>query len=126
LNTDQEISDRETDETLTYTLPRTVRLGGSMDYSEDITLYGDYANVSYDGLDDSEHKFGMGAEARWMKILPLRMGLNYSSLRRDIEIPVGLGIHFSSYKLDLGFNDLGALWNANKGVSFAISSRLEF
>ena len=126
LNTDQEISDRETDETLTYTLPRTVRLGGSMEYSEDITLYGDYANVSYDGLDDSEHKFGMGAEARWMKILPLRMGLNYSSLRRDIEIPVGLGIHFSSYKLDFGFNDLGALWNANKGLSFGISSRLEF
>lgn len=126
LNTEQEISDRETDETLTYTLPRTVRLGGSMDYSEDITLYGDYANVSYDGLDDSEHKFGMGAEARWMKILPLRMGLNYSTLRRDIEIPVGVGIHFSSYKVDLGFNDLGALWNANKGVSFGISSRLEF
>jgi hypothetical protein len=126
LNTDQEISDREAAETLSYTLPRTIRFGASMDYSEDITFYGDYANVSYDGLDDSEHKFAVGAEASWMKILPLRMGLNYSTLRRDIEIPFGIGIHFSSYKVDLGFNDLGALWNANKGVSFGISSRLEF
>ncbi len=126
LNTDQEITDREVNETLTYTLPRTIRLGGSMEYSEDITLYGDYANVSYDGLEASEHKFGMGAEARWMKSLPLRMGLNYSSLRKDIEIPVGIGIHFSSYKIDLGFNDLGALWNLNKGLSFGVSSRLEF
>lgn len=120
------IDGRNSTETLTYTLPRTIRLGGSMEYNEDITLYGDYANVSYDGLDDSEHKFGLGAEARWMKILPLRMGLNYSTLRKDIEIPVGLGIHFSSYKIDLGFNDLGALWNGNKGLSFGVSSRLEF
>lgn len=126
VNTDQEITDREVNETLTYTLPRTIRLGGSMEYNEDITLYGDYANVSYDGLDDSEHKFGMGAEAGWMKILPLRMGLNYSTLRKNIEIPFGLGIHFSSYKVDLGFNDLSALWNSNKGLSFGLSSRLEF
>jgi len=126
VNTDQEITDRETSETLTYTLPRTIRLGGSMEYNEDITLYGDYANVNYDGLDDSEHKFGLGAEARWMRILPLRMGLNYSTLQKDVEIPFGLGIHFNSYKIDLGFNDLGAFWNSNKGLSFGVSSRLVF
>lgn len=126
INTDQEINDREVNETLSYTLPRTIRLGGSMEYNEDITLYTDYANVNYDGLDDNEHKFGLGAEARWMKILPLRMGLNYSSLRKDIEIPFGFGIHFSSYKIDLGINDLGAFWNSNKGLSFGVSSRLLF
>lgn len=120
------IEDEAYNGSLTYTLPRTIRLGGSMEYNEDITIYGDYANVSYDGLDDNEHKFGVGAEARWMKILPLRMGLNYSTLRKDIEIPFGLGIHFSNYKVDLGFNDLGAFWNSNKGVNFGISSRLEF
>jgi|GEM_PF-7112321 len=125
-SSDNTIEDEAYDGSLSYTLPRTIRLGGSMDYNEDITLYGDYANVSYDGLDDSENKFGLGAEARWLKILPLRMGLNYSTLRKDIEIPVGLGIHFSSYKVDLGFNDLGALWNSNKGLSFGVSSRLEF
>ena len=126
INTDEDFEDRRYDGSLTYKLPRTIRLGGSMDYNEELTLYGDYANVSYDGLDDSEHKFGIGAEARWMEILALRMGLNYSTLRKDIEIPVGLGIHFSSYKVDFGFNDLGAVWNSNKGLSFGISSRLEF
>lgn len=126
LNTDEDFEERETTGSLTYTLPRTIRLGASMDYNEDITLYGDYANVSYDGLDDSEHKFGMGAEARWINFLPLRMGLNYSSLREDLEIPIGFGLNFSHYKLDFGFNDLGALWNSNKGISFGISSRIEF
>ncbi len=110
---------------ITWQLPRIIRLGGSMDYNEDVTFFADYANTNYDN-GETENQVSLGAEASWSKRFPLRMGLNYSSLREDVSLATGMGIYFKNFKIDMGIADIGALFDSSQSVTGGISTTLEF
>lgn len=111
---------------ISYKLPRTYRLGLKREYSENTVLYADYSRVSYDGGQD-ENIYALGSEFRRTKLIPLRLGVNYSSLREDVEIAAGMGIQISdNFKINLGIADLLALSDNAKGVKFGLSTLISF
>lgn len=123
---EKNITEKLVKEEITYELPRTYRLGLKREYSENTVLYADYSRVSYDGGQD-ENIYAIGSEFRRTKLIPLRLGVNYSSLREDVEIAAGMGIHISdNFKINLGIADLLALSDNAKGVKFGLSTLISF
>ncbi|MFW6001166.1 MAG: hypothetical protein ACOCQE_02235 [Halanaerobium sp.] len=119
------IEEETVNESITYELPQILRLGGKMNYSESTVFYAEYSQVSYDiGRDDNV--IALGSEFRRNKFIPLRLGLNYSSLREDTEISSGIGLNFKNMKINMGIADLGALFDDAKSVKFGLSSTLAF
>lgn len=119
------IDKKTVNESITYKLPQIVRLGGKIDYSESTVFYAEYSQVSYDiGSDDDI--IALGSEFRRNKFMPLRLGLNYSSLREDTEISAGIGMNFENIKVDMGIADLGAFFDDAKSVKFGLSSTIVF
>ncbi|MGM0547631.1 MAG: hypothetical protein ACQER0_00005, partial [Bacillota bacterium] len=120
------INDTLVKKEISYKLPRTYRLGLKREYSENTALYADYSRVSYDGGQD-ENIYALGSEFRRTKLIPLRLGVNYSSLREDVEIAAGMGIQLSdNFKINLGIADLLALSDNAKGVKFGLSTLISF
>lgn len=113
-------------EEITYKLPQTYRLGVKREFSQNTIIYADYSRVSYDGGQD-ENIYALGSEFRRTKLIPLRLGVNYSSLREDVEVAAGMGIHISdNFKINLGIADLLALSDSAKGVKFGLSTLISF
>jgi hypothetical protein len=111
---------------ITYQLPRVYRLGMKKEFSQNTVLYADYSRVSYDG-GQNDNIYAFGSEFRKNKFIPLRLGVNYSSLREDIEVAAGMGINISNnVKVNLGIADLLALSDSAKGVKFGISTLIGF
>ena len=111
---------------ITYELPRVYRLGMKREFSKNTVVYADYSRVSYDGGQD-ENIYALGSEFRKTKFIPLRLGVNYSSLREDVELAAGMGINISNnFKINLGIADLMALSDSAKGVKFGISTLISF
>lgn len=111
---------------ITYKLPRVYRLGIKKEFSENTVLYADYSRVSYDGGRD-DNIYALGSEFRKTKFIPLRLGVNYSSLREDVEVAAGMGINISdNFKINVGISDLMALSDSAKGLKFGISTLIGF
>ncbi|RAK07097.1 hypothetical protein C8C77_11848 [Halanaerobium saccharolyticum] len=111
---------------ITYKLPRVYRLGIKKEFSQNTVLYADYSRVSYDGGQD-DNIYAIGSEFRKTKFIPLRLGLNYSSLREDVELAAGMGINISdNFKINVGISDLMALSDSAKGLKFGISTFIGF
>ncbi len=113
-------------EEIAYKLPRVYRLGMKREFSPNTVVYADYSRISYDGGQD-ENIYALGSEFRKTKFIPLRLGLNYSSLRENIELAAGMGINISNnFKINLGIADLLALSDKAKSVKFGISTLISF
>ena len=111
---------------ITYELPRVYRLGMKREFSPNTVVYADYSRVSYDGGQD-DNIYALGSEFRKTKFIPLRLGLNYSSLREDVELAAGMGINISdNFKINAGISDLMALTDCSKGLKFGISTLIGF
>jgi hypothetical protein len=111
---------------ITYKLPRVYRLGMKKEFSENTVLYADYSRVSYDGGQD-DNIYAIGSEFRKNRFIPLRLGVNYSSLREGFELAAGMGINISNnFKINLGISDLLALSDKAKSVKFGISTLISF
>ncbi|TDO86138.1 hypothetical protein DFR79_11551 [Halanaerobium saccharolyticum] len=111
---------------ITYQLPRVYRLGIKKEFSENTVLYADYSRVSYDGGQD-DNIYALGSEFRKTKFIPLRLGVNYSSLREDVELAAGMGINISdNFKINVGISDLMAISDSAKGLKFGISTLIGF
>ncbi|SFL38262.1 hypothetical protein [Halanaerobium salsuginis] len=111
---------------LEYDLPRIVRLGLKLDYSPNTVFYADYERINYDGGQD-ENIYSLGSQFRKTKLIPLRLGINYSTLRESVELAAGLGININnSFKIDFGIADLLALTDNAKGVKFGLATTIKF
>lgn len=101
-----------------------------MKYSDNLDLFANYTMSSYsdsiynDSLKD--HRIALALEYTGVDFLPLRTGLNYSTLERDFDIAAGLGLYLGPLKIDVGISDLSGLFYRSKGVAGGISLRLEF
>jgi len=123
----EEVGDSEVvkDEELKYKLPAIIRLGGKMNWTEDIDLFADYSYTSYnDGQKD--HKFATATEMTWLKSLPLRTGISYSTLEKDFDWSAGIGLDLWVFEADLGVSDLMGLFNDSKEVEGALNLKIEF
>ncbi|OCL25551.1 hypothetical protein U472_14545 [Orenia metallireducens] len=123
----EEVGDSEVvkDEELKYQLPSTIRLGGKMNWNENIDLFADYSYTSYhDGQRD--HKFATATELTWLEFLPLRTGISYSTLRKDFDWSAGMGLKLWIFEADLGISDLMGLFNKSQGVEGALNLKIEF
>ena len=111
---------------ISYQLPRVYRLGMKREFSQNTVIYADYSRISYDG-GQNDNIYALGSEFRKTKFIPLRLGVNYSSLREDVELAAGMGINISNnFKINLGIADLLALSDSAKGVKFGISTLISF
>lgn len=77
-------------------------------------------------LGESEHKFAGSTEISYPWFLPLRFGVNYSTLQKDLIFSSGLGIYLGPFQIDAGFSDLGALFNNSKSLDMGVDVRLAF
>jgi len=115
---------------ITMDLPLVIKFGGKMKYSDNLDLFANYTMSSYsdsiynDSLKD--HRIALALEYTGVDFLPLRTGLNYSTLERDFDIAAGLGLYLGPLKIDVGISDLSGLFYRSKGVAGGISLRLEF
>ena len=96
-----------------------------MNWTEDIDLFADYSYTSYnDGQKD--HKFATATEMTWLKSLPLRTGISYSTLEKDFDWSAGIGLDLWVFEADLGVSDLMGLFNDSKEVEGALNLKIEF
>ncbi|MCK8816267.1 hypothetical protein MWH28_02680 [Natroniella sulfidigena] len=114
------------DEELVWQLPSTLRLGGKMDYTPNIDLLVDYAYTRYHESGYDDHKFSAATELTKLSFLPLRTGINYSTLQNDFQWAAGFGLHLGPLKADLGVSDLMGLFNESKGIEGGLTARIEF
>jgi len=61
-----------------------------------------------------------------VKMLPLRLGANYSTLQNSLALSGGMGLHLGPVHLDLGFSDLKSFFQNAKGVEAGLSVSLAF
>ncbi|WP_408955067.1 hypothetical protein [Natroniella sp. ANB-PHB2] len=111
---------------LVWQLPSTVRLGGKMDYNSNIDILADYAYTKYYESDHEDHKFSAATELTWLSFLPLRTGVNYSTLQNDFKWAAGMGLYLGPLKADVGISDLMGLFNRSQGVEGALTAKIEF
>ncbi len=116
----------ESNETLTYVLPKSFLLSGVYRLNEKITLEADY----HQGLNktaggSTTPRLAVGAEFGYVKWLPTRLGLALGGIQ-GTTLACGFGIHLGVYQLDFGIAGQRGLFNHSKGVNFAISQRLTF
>jgi len=120
-----ETTEGDSDGELKWKLPATIRIGGQMNYSENIDIYADYSNTSYDG-EQVNHKFATASELTWLNWLPLRSGLSYSTLQKQLKWSAGLGLYLGPIKTDLGVSNLLGLFNQSQGGQAALTTKIEF
>ena len=115
---------------LTVKLPLIVRVGGSMKVSDTLLLLANYSNTSYPkeifGKTLRDNKIAVGAEWTGIGFLPLRAGVNYSTLARNLELSAGMGLDLGPLKAEIGISDLSGLFNQAKGASGSLCIGLEF
>jgi hypothetical protein len=116
----------DSNETLTYVLPKSFLLSGIYQLNEKITLEADY----HQGLNNTAGssttpRLAVGAEFNYVKWLPTRLGLALGGVQ-GTTLACGFGLHFGAYQLDFGIAGQRGLFNHSKGVNFAFSQRLAF
>ncbi len=115
---------------LVVKLPLIIRLGGKMKVGKSLFLLANYTNTQYPeeifGSPIRDNKFAVAAEWTILKFLPLRVGANYSTLENNLAVTGGMGLHLGPLQADLGISDLTGFFNQSKGISGALSARIEF
>lgn len=111
-------------------LPTIFKVGGKYNLSDSFAVLANFTNKSYSDQiftkTLSDQKFSLAAEYIGLRILPLRLGVNYSTLQRDFDLAAGFGLHLGPLKLDVGLADLTGLFNQSKGVAGGLNARIEF
>ena len=111
-------------------LPLIIKLGGKMKFRENIDLLANYTITNYsdsiysDSLTD--HRFSAATEISSIKFLPLRLGVNYSTLQNDFDISAGMGLYLGPFRMDAGISDLSGLFYKSKGVAGGLNFSLVF
>jgi len=123
--TTEEIEDEPMEKDLMYKLPRKFKIGGRYDFRENIDLFADYTITSYD-IGTTDHTLAGAVEYKPVKMLPLRLGANYSTLQNSLALSGGMGLHLGPVHLDLGFSDLKSFFQNAKGVEAGLSVSLAF
>ena len=83
-----------------------------------------FSNINYNHFNDIN--ISLGAEYDQLKFLPLRLGMEYSTLQKDLKIRTGFGLHLGAWKTDIGISDVKGLFNKSQGLEFGISSGFSF
>ena len=123
--TTEESEDKPMEKDLIYKLPRKFKIGGRYDFRENIDLFADYTLTSYD-IGTTDHTLAGAVEYKPVKMLPLRLGANYSTLQNSLALSGGMGLHLGPVHLDLGFSDLKSFFQNAKGVEAGLSVSLAF
>lgn len=112
-------------EELKYSLPREFKIGTRYELNKKLDLYADYSHISYD-LGKTEHRLAAATEFTPIGILPLRFGVSYSTLQKDLMLSGGMGVHLGPVQLDLGFSDISAFTQNAKSVEGGVSVKMAF
>lgn len=125
-----ETEEQQVNEEIEYKLPLIVRAGLRKQQSDNLALMAAYTYTSYNDEIFEEkpvdHRFSTAAEYSGLKFLPLRAGVNYSTLQHDFDVSAGLGLYLGALKMDFGISDLLGLVYRSKGVKAGLSARIEF
>ena len=122
---DEFVTEEGEAEGFSYSLPLSFRAGGSYDVLDWLTVSTEASRLSYgDGV--SGFQLAAGVENRYVSQLPVRIGMNYSTLKNNLALTAGAGINAGAWRLNAGFSDLTGLFNRSRGVDFALSTGFEF
>jgi len=123
--TTEEIEDKAMEEELVYKLPGKIKIGGKYNFRENINLFVDYTLTDYD-IGTTDHTLAGAVEYKPLKMLPLRLGANYSTLQNSLAFSGGMGLYLGPIHLDLGFSDLKSFFQNAKGMEAGLSVSLAF
>ena len=122
---EEEIEDQQIEEQIKYKLPLIYKLGAKMDYSENTSYFAEYARVDYDN-GPNNNIYSFAGEFRQKSRIPLRLGVNYASLRESTEIAGGLAFNLANLKIDFGVADLRALFDDAKSLKLGLATTITF
>ena len=111
-----EENERE-DSRVSFRLPLSFQLGGSMEATENVTVS---ARTAYIGnrYAPVDFKFGTGVETSAFSPLLLRGGVEYSRLLRGVTLSTGIGIDTGGYQMDLAFSGSGGNFKTGLSMGF--------
>ena len=118
------LADEGTAKDIEYKLPTKINIGCQYDWKDYLTFLVNFSNINYSHFNDIN--ISLGAEYDQLKFLPLRLGMEYSTLQKDLKIRTGLGLHLGAWKTDIGVSDVKGLFNKSQGLEFGISSGFSF
>ena len=125
LSTETVAEDEPMEEDLVYKLPRKFKVGANYKYRSNLDLFADYTLTSYD-IGVTDHTLAGAVEYKPLKMLPLRLGANYSTLQNSLAFSGGMGLYLGPVHLDLGFSDLKSFFQNAKGVEAGLSVSIAF
>ena len=116
----------DSDEKVSYELPKSLLLSATYRISPKVTLEADY----HQGLNNTAGgtttpRLAVGGEWRHWPWLPTRFGFGLGGIQ-GTTLACGLGLVLSSYQLDLAVASQRGLFYGSKGFNFAISHRIIF
>ncbi len=112
-------------EEIHWRLPTTFKMGAMIEQRRWLTLFTDYSYTDYH-YGQKDHNLAAAAEIAPWRFLPLRTGLNYSTLEGRTKWAGGFGLYLGPIKADVGVSDMRGLFNAAKGVEAAANLRIQF
>lgn len=104
-------------------LPREYRAGVAYKILPRVLLAGDLAFISGD---KSYAELGVGTEISLISFLPVRLGYNYSGLRRGGTITAGMGLYLGPVQTDLSISGVEALFDRARSIAVAMNFGIKF
>ncbi|MFW5996018.1 MAG: hypothetical protein ACOCQB_02000 [Halanaerobiaceae bacterium] len=108
-----------------YSLPAIIRLGGSIEATERITVSAG-TTYKYHRYIPDNIELGMGLESNIYGPLILRNGLNYSRFRDGLELNTGFGVDTDHFSFDIAFSDMRAVFGSGKSIEIGTAMGVNF
>jgi hypothetical protein len=106
--------------------PTYLLLGFQYDVLENLSLYSTLKQYFSEELAATRiPKISVGAEYKILSFLPIRLGFACGGIE-SFQWGFGTGLNFRSYVLDIGFSQIGGMFNHATGFAFSFGQSIRF
>ncbi|MBU4445264.1 hypothetical protein KJ656_09310 [bacterium] len=110
----------------TSNYPTYLLMGFQYDVLENFSLYSTLKQYFTEELAATRKpKISVGAEYEILSFLPVRLGIAYGGIE-SFQWGFGTGLNFRNYTLDIGFSQIGGIFNHAKGFAFSFGQSIRF
>ncbi|MCK4715972.1 MAG: hypothetical protein KAT54_04135 [Candidatus Marinimicrobia bacterium] len=111
---------------LTSNYPTYLLLGFQYDILENLSLYSAIKQYFSEDLAATYlPKVSIAAEYEILPFLPARFGIAFGGIEA-FQWGIGTGLNFRNYTLDIGFSQIGGIFNHAKGFAFSFGQSIRF
>ena len=110
---------------LTWNPPLTTNAGIEYQLTDGFELLGNFSYTKYNA-NIKDVKYSITSRLSYISSLPLEMGVNYSTMKKDTNINCGMGLYLGPLKTKVSITDMKGFFNKAKGSSITFSNSLSF